>query len=97
MEKKITAALKKVMDPELNVNIVDLGLVYAAVINDNLAEITMTLTTPSCPMSPVFEAMIKNEVGKIPGVKSVKVTFTFDPPWDPSRMTSEVQAALGFS
>lgn len=96
MDKKVLDKLRNVMDPELYVNIVDLGLVYSAELKNDVAEITMTLTTPGCPMSPVFEAMIKNEVGKLAGVREIHVHLTFDPPWSPTMMSDEVRVALGF-
>lgn len=96
MNKKILEALKKVLDPELNVNIVDLGLIYKISEKAGKVAITMTLTTPGCPMAPVFETTIKNAVRGVGGVEDVKVDLTFEPMWDPSKMTSEARLALGF-
>lgn len=94
-EKEIFDKLKEVLDPELNVNIVDLGLIYKVGVKDGTVKILMTLTTAGCPLAPMFEAMIKRAVKKTPGVKSVKVTVTFDPPWSPERMSPRSRKALG--
>lgn len=96
LEARIKEALKKVPDPELRVNIVDLGLIYDIEVRAKTAVITMTLTTPGCPMAPIFEAMICEAVKKVPGIAEVKVLVTFDPPWDASRMTGSARSALGF-
>lgn len=96
MTKNLEAALKNVLDPELGVNIVDLGLVYKVQEKGGIVSVIMTLTTPGCPMSPVFEAMIKEELKKVKGIKAVEVEVTFDPPWNPSMMAVETRAALGF-
>ena len=84
------------MDPELNVNIVDLGLIYKVKEKNGAVNILMTLTTPGCPMAPVFEAMIIDAVKKVNGVKKVQVELTFEPPWNAARMTEETRSALGF-
>lgn len=96
MTNKFRQVLKNVIDPELHVNIVDLGLIYSVEENDGLVEVTMTLTTPGCPLSPVFEAWITDELKKVKGVKKVRVDLTFEPPWDPSKMSAETRSALGF-
>ncbi len=93
----LTEALKQVMDPELFVNIVDLGLVYETSLTpEGTAKIVMTLTTPGCPMSPVFEAMIVDVLKKLPQVKEVEVRVTFDPPWSADKMNEEARRSLGF-
>ncbi len=95
LEKQILEQLKFVMDPELHVNIVDLGLIYGIKEKAGLVEITMTLTTPGCPLTPVFAILIKKKLKKIAGVKEVKINLTFDPPWDPSKIFPETRTALG--
>jgi metal-sulfur cluster biosynthetic enzyme len=96
MAKDLKTALKNVLDPELGVNIVDLGLIYKIEEKAGNVLVLMTLTTPGCPMSPVFEAMIREELQKVKGVKAVRVELTFDPPWNPDMMAAETRAALGF-
>ncbi|MEK7127792.1 MAG: metal-sulfur cluster assembly factor [Patescibacteria group bacterium] len=91
MNKKILGKLRNVIDPELGVDIVSLGLVYDIKINKKIITVIMTLTTPGCPFGPIFEAMIKNELGE-----NTKVEITFDPPWDPSHVSEETRRALGF-
>lgn len=91
----ITKALKTILDPELFVSIVDLGLVYDIAIKDNAVKITMTLTTIGCPLFQTIENEVKEKVLAIPGVKSVDVELTFDPPWDPSRLSKKAKAELG--
>lgn len=97
MNKKIIEALSQVMDPELHVNIVDLGLIYDVNLDSKgLCLITMTLTTPGCPLMPVMEAMIRAKLRPIKGIKDIKINLTFDPPWDSAKMTPATRAALGF-
>jgi len=88
-EKSVLEKLRNVLDPELRISIVDLGLIYDVKINGKSVEIVYTLTTPGCPLSEVIEMLIKSEV---PGAK---VTLTFDPPWDVSRMSDSAKAQLG--
>ena len=95
MNKKYLEALREVMDPELHVNIVDLGLIYGIKEKAGLVEITMTLTTPGCPLTAVFAILIKKKLKKVAGVKEVKINLTFDPPWDPSIISLETRVALG--
>ena len=96
-EKKITAKLSEVLDPELNISIVDLGLVYKVKVSKNQAvEITMTLTTIGCPLFSLIEQEIKNKLEdfKIPQEK-IKLTLTFDPPWSMEKMSEKAKAMLG--
>lgn len=93
---KILAQLKKVLDPELNINVVDLGLIYDILIDDKKnVEILMTLTTPFCPLSAFFEKELVATVKKIKGVDEVKINLTFDPPWDAAKMSEEARLTLG--
>jgi FeS assembly SUF system protein len=91
----IVAALKTVYDPEIPADIYELGLIYNIDIDDerNVA-IEMTLTAPGCPVAGEMPGWVENAVGAAPGVKSVKVTIVFDPPWDQSRMSDEARVAL---
>jgi len=91
-KESVLKKLKNVLDPELRISVVDLGLIYDVKIDKKgKAEIIYTLTTPGCPLSEVIEMLIKSEV---PGAK---VTLTFDPPWDSSRMSDSAKAQLGMS
>ncbi|MFA6602685.1 MAG: iron-sulfur cluster assembly protein [Candidatus Shapirobacteria bacterium] len=87
-------ALKTVLDPEINVNIVDLGLVYDIKEKAGKVTIVYTLTSMGCPLAFEIESMVKDAVGKIKGVKSVKLKLVWDPPWDQSKMSPEAKAAL---
>ena len=96
-EAQILKALKTVFDPEIPVNVYDLGLIYEIAVDENkVARITMTLTAPNCPMADDLIADVRNMVGSITGVKDVDITLTFDPPWDKSMMSEEAKLELGF-
>jgi radical SAM protein len=82
----VTAALRTVVDPELGMSIVDLGLVYGIEVEDGRVAIVMTLTAPGCPIHDVMPAWVREAVGRLPGVTEVDVTLTFDPPWTPDRI-----------
>jgi FeS assembly SUF system protein len=91
----IVAALKTVYDPEIPVDIYELGLVYKVDIDDSRdVAIDMTLTAPGCPVAGEMPGWVENAVGSVPGVGGVKVSMVFDPPWDQSRMSDEARAAL---
>ena len=96
LEKKVRAALKEVMDPELRINIVDLGLVYDVREEKGVVEVEMTLTSPGCPLAGEIDARIKEAVGKVKGVKRVTLELTWDPPWTENMMSDEAKAELGF-
>lgn len=91
----ITRALKTILDPELFVSIVDLGLVYDIAVKNGAVKITMTLTTIGCPLFQTIENEVREKVSALPGVGSVEVELTFDPPWDPSRLSEKAKAELG--
>lgn len=93
----IITALKTVIDPELHINIVDLGLIYDIEIDQDKGEIkiTMTLTTPGCPLSYIFQDVIPEAVKKVEGVKEVKIHLVWDPPWDPDKISDEQLEELG--
>lgn len=100
VEEKVWIQLKTCFDPEIPVNIVDLGLVYACLViplgmNDYRVEITMTLTAPACGMGPVLVGEVEEKARQIKGVTDVKVDLVFDPPWDRSMMTDEAKLQLG--
>ncbi len=89
--------LKEVIDPELNINIVDLGLIYDVISNQETGdvEVTMTLTSPGCPLSIVFEEWVPEAVKKIEGVKNVKINLVWEPAWNPDKMSDETKESLG--
>lgn len=95
MEAIITA-LRTVNDPEIPVNIYDLGLIYRIEVKaDGVVEIDMTLTAPGCPVAGQMLGWVQEAVGVVPGVSNVQMKLVFDPPWDKSRMSDEVQLELG--
>lgn len=97
MEKKIYKKLEKVMDPELMISVVDLGLIYKVRINKmGDVQITMTLTTMGCPLFDLMEKPIKEEIAKIKGVRKVEVCLTFEPAWNPDMISKEARTKLGF-
>ena len=81
-------ALAGVVDPELGLSIVDLGLVYDVRIAGGTVDVTMTLTAPGCPLHALMEDWVRAALARVPGVQLVNVTLTFDPPWTPERMAS---------
>ena len=89
--------LTQVYDPELHLNIVDLGLVYDIDIDDEGdVKVVFTLTTPACPLGPVLDIQIKDKVMQMPGVNDVETEIVFSPPWDPRTMASdEIKMQLG--
>ena len=91
----VQLALQSVFDPEIPVNVVDLGLIYETVINNDCVKITMTLTSPGCGMGPVLVEEIKDRVGEVPGVKSTDVEIVLDPPWSRDKMTDSAKLELG--
>lgn len=91
----IVAALKTVYDPEIPSDIYELGLIYRVdIADDRQVTIDMTLTAPGCPVAGEMPGWVENAVGAVPGVASVTVNMTFDPPWDQSRMSDEARVAL---
>lgn len=95
MQRNVWKAMSAVYDPEMPVNIVDLGLIYDCKIDDDIVVITMTLTAPGCGMGPVLVDDVKYKVGLVPHVNSVKVELVLDPPWSREMMTEEAQLELG--
>ncbi len=94
--EEVIAALKDIFDPEIPVNIYDLGLIYRVdVTPDADVAITMTLTTPHCPVAESMPTDIELRVGAIPGVRDAEVVVTWDPPWDASKMSDEARLELG--
>jgi FeS assembly SUF system protein len=96
LQNQIVAALKKVYDPEMPVNIYDLGLIYGIEVNDaGEAHIRMTLTAPNCPVAGSLPAEVERAARAVPGVSAVKLELVFDPPWSKDRMSEAAKLALG--
>ena len=94
--EEVIAALKDIFDPEIPVNIYDLGLIYGVDVSDEAdVTVTMTLTTPHCPVAESMPADIEMRIGAIPGVRDAEVNVTWDPPWDPAKMSDEARLELG--
>ncbi|MEX2274495.1 MAG: metal-sulfur cluster assembly factor [Actinomycetota bacterium] len=91
----VLEALKNVYDPELGINIVDLGLVYEVSIEGDRVDITYSLTTMGCPIGPMIEDQMRSFVGKVPGVGEVTPEMVLRPAWSPEMMSEEAKAALG--
>lgn len=94
MKQIILDKLKEVIDPELGINIVDLGLVYNVQEKNGLVKILMTLTSPGCPLAGVIDEQVKEKVGSLKWVKKVKPEITFEPLWTPDKMSEETRARL---
>lgn len=96
LEEKIVAALRTCYDPEIPVNIHELGLIYGIDIDpDNNVKLRMTLTSPACPAAGTLPPEVEAKVKSIPGVASAKVEIVWEPTWDPSRMTEAARLTLG--
>lgn len=92
----VLAALRDVIDPELGVNVVDLGLVMDVALDGNHVTVTMTLTTPGCPLHGTITREAEVRIGRVPGVRTVHVELAWDPPWTPDRMSDEGKRQLGW-
>ena len=92
----VIAALKEIFDPEIPVNIYDLGLIYAVDVSDEgSVAVTMTLTTPHCPVAESLPGEVELRVAAVPGVRDAEVNLVWDPPWGPDKMTDEARLELG--
>ena len=93
----IVGVLKTIFDPEIPVDIYELGLIYDVLVNDNLdVKILMTLTTPNCPVAETLPQEVEEKVRQMDLVTSAEVEITFDPPWDKDMMSEEAKLELGF-
>ena len=92
----VRQALRQVKDPELDMNIVDLGLVYDVEVDDGLVRINMTLTSPGCPAGPMITNDIYKAVRAIEGVKDVDIDIVWEPYWTPDRIDPKIRAMMGF-
>jgi FeS assembly SUF system protein len=96
IEAQVIEALRMVFDPEIPVNIYELGLIYEIKVDPSgTVEVRMTLTSPNCPAAGTLPGEAQEKVKGIPGVKDAKVEVVFDPPWDPSRMSEAAKLELG--
>ena len=96
LKEQVLEALHHVNDPELGINIVDLGLVYGVEIEGETVHITYTLTTMGCPIGPLIEGEIRQLLSGVEGVSEVDAEMVLRPPWTPEMMSEEAKAALGF-
>ncbi|HEX8051434.1 MAG TPA: metal-sulfur cluster assembly factor [Thermoleophilaceae bacterium] len=93
---EVTEALTNVIDPELGLDFVELGLVYEVEVDDSDVHVTFTLTSPGCPIGPQVSEQMKEFVGELDGVESVHPHMTFNPPWTPDLMSEDAKFALGY-
>jgi metal-sulfur cluster biosynthetic enzyme len=93
---EVTDALRDVIDPELGLDFVELGLIYDVEVQDGNVRVTYTLTSPGCPIGPQVSEQIEEFVSELDGVIGVEPTMTFSPPWTPERMSEDAKFALGF-
>jgi metal-sulfur cluster biosynthetic enzyme len=94
--EEVQDALTNVIDPELGLDFVELGLIYEIEISGGDVSVTYTLTTPGCPIGPMVEGQIEEFVSEIEGVESVESAVVFTPPWTPDKMSEDAKFALGY-
>jgi FeS assembly SUF system protein len=96
LTERVVEALKTVRDPEIPVNLVDLGLIYELIVNrDGTVYVEMTLTTPACPVAGALPGEVKNAISAVEGVNDVRVKLVWSPPWERERMSEEARLELG--
>ena len=96
LQEKVIDALRTVRDPEIPVNIVELGLIYELIVNrDGTVYVEMTLTTPACPVAGAMPGQVRDAVAAVPGVTDARVKLVWSPPWDRDRMSEEAKLELG--
>jgi metal-sulfur cluster biosynthetic enzyme len=95
-EEEVREALGEVIDPELGLDFVELGLVYDIEVENGDVHVTFTLTTPACPIGPQVTEQMKEYVGELDGVERVLPKMVFDPPWSPEMMSEDAKFALGY-
>ncbi|MEO9461869.1 MAG: SUF system Fe-S cluster assembly protein [Marinomonas sp.] len=96
LQEAVVDALKEIYDPEIPVNIYDLGLIYGVEVDDEAdCVVTMTLTTPNCPVAETMPGEVELRAGSVPGIRDAEVNLVFDPPWTPEKMTDEARLELG--
>jgi metal-sulfur cluster biosynthetic enzyme len=94
--EEVTDALTEVIDPELGLDFVELGLIYNVEVDGGAVDVTFTLTSPGCPIGPQVTEQIEEFVSELDGVEEVRPRMTFDPPWTPDKMSEDAKFALGF-
>ena len=94
--EEVNEALSNVIDPELGLDFVELGLVYGVEVEDGDVHVTFTLTSPGCPIGPQVTEQIREYVGELDGVENVGSTMTFSPPWTPDMTSEDAKFALGY-
>ena len=96
LQQAVVDALKEIYDPEIPVNIYDLGLIYGVEVDDEAdATITMTLTTPHCPVAETMPGEVELRASSVPGIRDAEVNLVWDPPWSPEKMSDEARLELG--
>jgi FeS assembly SUF system protein len=96
LQAKVVEALKTVRDPEIPVNLVDLGLIYELIVNkDGVVYVEMTLTTPACPVAGALPGQVRDAMAAVPGVQDARVKLVWSPPWTKDRMSEEAKLELG--
>ena len=94
---QVRSELKKVIDPELGINVIDLGLIYDLDIRQNHLKVVMTMTSPACPINAFLAESIKSAIlATIPQIRSVEVEVVWEPPWSPQKMSEEARRLLGY-
>lgn len=95
-KEAVMTALRECYDPEIPVNVVDLGLIYDVRIDDGSVEVDMTLTAPGCPMSAMISEDVKSRIEQVEGVKEAVVNMVWEPVWTPEKMSDDARKSLGF-
>jgi FeS assembly SUF system protein len=95
LQEAVIMALKEIYDPEIPVNIYELGLIYNVEITEGSAVVTMTLTTPHCPVAESMPAEVEMRVESVPGIRDAEVNLVWEPAWDPAKMSDEARLELG--
>ena len=95
LQEAVVAALRDIFDPEIPVNIYDLGLIYGVEVDQGHATVTMTLTTPHCPVAESMPGEVELRVMAVPGIATAEVNLVWDPPWDPGKMSDEARLEMG--
>jgi FeS assembly SUF system protein len=96
LQAAVIEALREIFDPEIPVNIYDLGLIYGVEVDENRdATVTMTLTTPHCPVAESMPGEVELRVSSVPGIRDAEVNLVWDPPWGPHKMSDEARLELG--
>ena len=93
---EVIEAIRVVVDPEIGISIVDLGLVYDVTVEDGVAKVTYTLTSMGCPVGPLIESQMQQVLSLLPNLEGTEFSMVFRPPWGPEMMSDEAKAALGY-